>query len=630
MKKILSFALVAAMIVVALVATVSVSAANMELVGSVTVSEETVAPGDTLTVSFNLTKNTGFMQMNVQFPSLPAVLEFVSFAKGNGIESVDSSNGKSFMVEGGKSNDVTTTGTIFTATYKVKSDAAVGNYTVQARTNAAVNSAEDEEAFTFTSASFAVAIAPNSVTADPASVNIDLAAQTQTANVTVSVLPQGATANISASSSDSTVATATKDGVITGLKKGTATITFTQTGTQLSATVAVTVTCSHNLVSTASADYLKTAGTCNTKAVYYKHCSICGEKSTETFEGEIDANNHNWVETASPDYLKTAGNCTTKAVYYKHCSRCGQVSTTLTFEGAVDANNHDWVETASADYLKTAGNCVDKAVYYKHCSRCNTNSSETFEGAVDPNTHKGPITKVGEIPATCTVAGNTGTQTCDACHTVIANGETVDPLQHQPAEQWSTDADGHWKVCTREGCGQIAVEKVPHTAGEWTVVEAAQIGKEGKEAKVCTVCGYEIETRKIDALVEYKVTEGDKTELKTNALADVTFTTNAEGKAVTGVKVNGTELASDKFTVGNDGKVTVKKDAFTGLEGNVAIEITYADGVAAATVTLTASQQTPVNPQTGVDSHFILWIVLLVAAVSGISAIVILKKKESK
>jgi uncharacterized protein YjdB len=628
MKKILSFALVAAMIVVALFATVSVSAANMELEGSVTVSSATVAPGDTVTVSFNLTKNTGFMQMNVQFPSFPAVLEFVSVAKGTGIKSVESSNGKSFSVEGGD-NDVTTTGTIFTATYTVKNDAAVGNYTVQARTNDAVNYAEDEEAFTFTSASFAVAIAPTSVTADPASVTIDLAGETQTANVTVSVLPTGATANITATSSDSTVATATKDGVITGLKKGTATVTFTQTGTQLSATVAVTVTCSHDLVETASADYLITAGTCNTKAVYCKHCSICGEKSTETFEGEIDANNHNWVETASADYLKTAGNCTTKAVYYKHCSRCG-INSTETFEGTVDANNHDWVETASADYLKTAGNCVDKAVYYKHCSRCNTNSTETFEGEKDAHNHKGPITKVGEIPATCTVAGNTGTQTCEACHTVIANGETVNPLNHQPAEQWSTDAEGHWKVCTREGCGQIAVEKVPHTAGEWTVVEAAQIGKEGKEAKTCTVCGYEIETRKIDALVEYKVTEGDKTELKTNALADVTFTTNAEGKAVTGVKVNGTELASDKFTVGNDGKVTVKKDAFTGLEGNVAIEITYADGVAAATVTLTAPQQTPVNPQTGVDSHFILWIVLLVAAVSGISAIVVLKKKESK
>ena len=39
---------------------------------------------------------------------------------------------------------------------------------------------------------------------------------------------------------------------------------------------------SHNYVEKADAAYLKSAATCTKKAVYYKSCSICGEKSNET------------------------------------------------------------------------------------------------------------------------------------------------------------------------------------------------------------------------------------------------------------------------------------------------------------------------------------------------------------
>ena len=42
--------------------------------------------------------------------------------------------------------------------------------------------------------------------------------------------------------------------------------------------------CNHVYTEKADATYLKSAATCTEKAVYYKSCSLCGEKDTATFE----------------------------------------------------------------------------------------------------------------------------------------------------------------------------------------------------------------------------------------------------------------------------------------------------------------------------------------------------------
>ena len=52
-------------------------------------------------------------------------------------------------------------------------------------------------------------------------------------------------------------------------------------------------TCSHNYTENVDAEYLKSAANCGNGAVYYKSCSVCGAKSTETFEsGDVDSGNH--------------------------------------------------------------------------------------------------------------------------------------------------------------------------------------------------------------------------------------------------------------------------------------------------------------------------------------------------
>ncbi|WP_156947303.1 Ig-like domain-containing protein [Ruminococcus sp. NK3A76] len=69
-----------------------------------------------------------------------------------------------------------------------------------------------------------------------------------------------------------------------------------------------------------SAKYLKTEGTCTEKAVYYYSCSICGEKDTETFEGETSPSNHVHTEVrdaVEPGLFKEGYTGDT------YCSDCG-------------------------------------------------------------------------------------------------------------------------------------------------------------------------------------------------------------------------------------------------------------------------------------------------------------------
>ena len=75
--------------------------------------------------------------------------------------------------------------------------------------------------------------------------------------------------------------------------------------------------------------YLKTAATCETKAVYYYSCE-CGEKGTETFEfGEKSSHTFD-KQVVSELYIKSSATCAKKAEYYYSCA-CGEKGT-KTFE----------------------------------------------------------------------------------------------------------------------------------------------------------------------------------------------------------------------------------------------------------------------------------------------------------
>ena len=139
---------------------------------------------------------------------------------------------------------------------------------------------------------------------------------------------------------------------------------------------------SHNFTAeTVDAKYLKSAATCTKKAVYYKSCTGCGEKGTETFEygdslghdyGAWTSNNdgtHTRICSRDASHTQTenctggTADCTNKAV----CEVCkGEYG---------DLASHNFTaETVDAKYLKSAATCTEKAVYYKSCTGCGLSS----------------------------------------------------------------------------------------------------------------------------------------------------------------------------------------------------------------------------------------------------------------
>ena len=77
--------------------------------------------------------------------------------------------------------------------------------------------------------------------------------------------------------------------------------------------------------SVASSNYLKTAATCTSKAVYYKSCK-CGAKGTATFtSGSVNSSNHNYV--SGKCYAHANGGSAQVCSRCNRCKICGSTST---------------------------------------------------------------------------------------------------------------------------------------------------------------------------------------------------------------------------------------------------------------------------------------------------------------
>ena len=261
-------------------------------------------------------------------------------------------------------------------------------------------------------------------------------------------------------------------------------------------------------------DYLKSEATCTEAAVYYKSCTVCGEKGTETFTigTPLDHDWGNWTSNNDGTHTRTCSRdknhtetkdchggtatCTAKAV----CTVCGGKY------GELAA--HDFTaEKAEDDYLKSEATCTKKAVYYKSCKACGLASEDTFQSG--------------------------------------------DPLGHDYADEWSQDETHHWHVCQR--CQDVA-DLEAHTASDWITDKAATAKADGEKHKECTVCGYLLETDTIPATgsktkpgKKDDTKSSTKTRVKTNApktgddssLLLWTALLGASGVGVTGVVLYG-------------------------------------------------------------------------------------------
>ena len=130
-----------------------------------------------------------------------------------------------------------------------------------------------------------------------------------------------------------------------------------------------TRTCSRDKSHTETKNCHGGTATCMAKAV----CEDC-----ETEYGDLAAH-HFTAEKAEEQYLKSAATCTTKAVYYKSCIACGQTSKgtaeEATFESG-DVLGHDWGEPS---YTWTEVPDGYMCAAQNECKKCHTNVADVAD-----------------------------------------------------------------------------------------------------------------------------------------------------------------------------------------------------------------------------------------------------------
>ena len=266
--------------------------------------------------------------------------------------------------------------------------------------------------------------------------------------------------------------------------------------------------------------YLKSAATCTEKAVYYKSCTVCGEKGTETFEvGNILG--HDWGEWQSNGNDTHSRICTRNSGH-KETVNCSGGTATCQAKAVCAVCRHEYgqlgthsftAETVEEQYLKSAATCTEKAVYYRSCATCGLSAKDTAEEAVfetralghdwgkwqsnGDGTHTHVCTRDDTHKETVGCSGGTATcveqATCKDCGGKY--GEK-DAANHTGAKKWTTTKTTHeqkWSCC-----GEITVAKEAHTFGKWVVTEKATSRKDGEKTRTCEVCDY-VETAKIPA-----------------------------------------------------------------------------------------------------------------------------------
>lgn len=239
----------------------------------------------------------------------------------------------------------------------------------------------------------------------------------------------------------------------------------------------------HKYTETIKADYLKTAATCGSKAVYFKSCSVCGVQNEETFEtGDYDYTNH-----IGETYLKNQKEATCLDEGYTGDTYCRTCNREISKGQPIAKSAHNpasvWTtdETSHWKECQTVGcgNIIDKAAHSGGEATC-TNKAicsvcKVEYGTVDPSNHKHTEVRNAK-EATCCEKGYTGDTWCLDCNTKISSGSDIPATgKHIDADsKWETDGTNHWHTCYFGTKFDITA----HSGGEATCINKAK----------CSVC----------------------------------------------------------------------------------------------------------------------------------------------
>lgn len=239
--------------------------------------------------------------------------------------------------------------------------------------------------------------------------------------------------------------------------------------------------------------------TCTEDGYVLYCCASCGDSYVDDY---VNATGH--TEEVIP--AKSAACTETGLTEGKKCSVCGEI---LVAQTEIPATGHDYVAVV------TAPTCTEKGFTTYTCS-----CGETYvDSYVDALGHKEEI--LPGKSATCTETGISEGKKCSVC------GEVFLAQKEIPAKG--------------------------HTPGNWEVVKAAEIGKEGKELQKCTVCGEVLDERVIPALPDVSYMTGDANGDGKITAADARIALRISAKVDSLEKYN---LTAEVLDVTGDGKLT--------------------------------------------------------------------------
>ena len=367
----------------------------------------------------------------------------------------------------------------------------------------------------------------------------------------------------------------------------------------------------HSFTEKVAEQYLKSAATCTAKAVYYKSCTFCGEKGTETFEtGNVL--DHDWDE---PSYTWTAVTDGYMCVASGKCKNCdADVSDIATVTYAVkkaptclNAGTGTYTATFSAAYgfpaqtkdvlLPAIGHTWGTATYT--WTQTETGYTCTAKRVCENDAaHVKSETVTGDYSVitepTCLAAGLGRYQVSfKADWAKDASKDVSIPALGHDWGKWTSNGDGtHTHVCKRD---KTHTETASCSGGTATCTEKA----------TCAGCGGKYGEKDSD-------NHTGKKEWTT------TKTTHEQKWSCCGEVV----VAKESHTFG---KWVITKKATFRKDGEKTRTCEVCEYVEKATIQATGSPA-----KTGDDSHIGMWAGILCVSLAGIIVLVVLYKKKHK
>lgn len=288
-------------------------------------------------------------------------------------------------------------------------------------------------------------------------------------------------------------------------------ITCSETGEVARITRAIPATGEHRFATENDGWEITDPAECNKWGTAEKKClnENCGYSETQ----RLAALGHKWTAHHDGDKLKTPATCQSPAVYYNHCSVCGMSmggeAATHTY-GEIDAvNGHDFsgeirtnddgtyeykcVVEGCDEYGNMASCQFDKIVenvpstctnlgYVKYaCTVCPTEHYKTETAtALDPANHTGEATvRVGGFDALCDTPGQTGNLYYSCCYDYSEGADNTKALAEASKEIITDYAISHnpKKIIT------VAEQAPTCTADGWYAYEICSYCKENNSEK---------------------------------------------------------------------------------------------------------------------------------------------------